>query len=113
MGAVHILDNYYLSITLLITIAYQLFFFSIAFTFKFDKPSDSADGTSFVLPAIITLAFSGSRGNARNIVVSLFIMIWGARLSGFLLFRIPKTGKDDRFDEKRDKLFPFLGFGIL
>lgn len=36
-GTVHVLDDYYLSITLLITIAYQLFFFSIAFTFKFDK----------------------------------------------------------------------------
>lgn len=36
-GTIHVLDDYYLAITLLITIAYQLFFFSIAFTFKFDK----------------------------------------------------------------------------
>ena len=36
-GPVYVLDNYYLAITLLITIAYQLFFFSIAFSFKFDK----------------------------------------------------------------------------
>ena len=35
--AVHVLDDYYLAITLLITIAYQLIGFSIAFTFKFDK----------------------------------------------------------------------------
>jgi len=35
--AIHVLDEYYLAITLLITIAYQLIFFSIAFTFKFDK----------------------------------------------------------------------------
>ena len=40
-------------------------------------------------------------------------MIWGARLSGFLLFRIIKTGKDDRFDDKRDKFFPFLGFWVF
>jgi steroid 5-alpha reductase family enzyme len=40
-------------------------------------------------------------------------MLWGARLSGFLLFRIIKTGKDDRFDDKRDKFFPFLGFWIF
>lgn len=37
MVEVHVLDDYYLAITLLITIAYQLFFFSIAFSFKFDK----------------------------------------------------------------------------
>ena len=34
---VHALDDYYLAITLLITIGYQLCFFSIAWTFKFDK----------------------------------------------------------------------------
>ncbi|OCL07926.1 DUF1295-domain-containing protein [Glonium stellatum] len=113
MGAVHVLDNYYLSITLLVTIVYQLFFFSIAFSFKFDKLTDFAGGTNFILLAIITLAFSGGRNNAHNVVASLFIIIWGARLSGFLLFRILKTGKDSRFDDRRDKFFPFLGFWVL
>ncbi|KAF8846885.1 DUF1295-domain-containing protein [Acephala macrosclerotiorum] len=109
---VHVLDNYYLAITLLITIGYQLFFFSIAFSLKFDKLTDFAGGTNFVVLAIITLAFSGHH-NARQIVCSLFIMVWGARLSAFLLFRILKTGKDDRFDDKRDKFFPFLGFWVF
>lgn len=113
MGAVHVLDNYYLAITLLITIGYQLFFFAIAFSLKFDKLTDFAGGTNFVVLAIITLAFSAARDNARNIVVSVFIMVWGARLSGFLLFRILKTGKDDRFDDKRDNFFKFLGFWIF
>lgn len=36
-SAVHVLDNYYLAITILVTVAYQLLFFSIAFSFKFDK----------------------------------------------------------------------------
>ena len=75
-------------------------------------PPDFAGGTNFVVLAIITLAFSGHH-NARQIVASLFIMLWGARLSGFLLFRIIKTGKDDRFDDKRDKFFPFLGFWVF
>ncbi|CZT51920.1 uncharacterized protein RSE6_13144 [Rhynchosporium secalis] len=109
---VHALDDYYLAITLLITIAYQLFFFAIAFSLKFDKLTDFAGGTNFVLLAIITLAFSGHH-DARQIVTSLFIMIWGARLSGFLLFRIIKTGKDDRFDDKRDNFFKFLGFWVF
>jgi len=109
---VHVLDDYYLAITLLITIGYQLFFFAIAFSLKFDKLTDFAGGTNFVVLAIITLAFSGHH-NARQIVVSLFIMVWGLRLSGFLLFRILKTGKDDRFDDKRDKFFPFLGFWVF
>ncbi|KAK0731326.1 hypothetical protein B0H67DRAFT_478874 [Lasiosphaeris hirsuta] len=109
---IHVLDDYYLAITLLITAAYQLAFFSVAFTFKFDKLTDFAGGTNFVVLAIITLAFSGGH-DARQILVSLFIMAWGLRLSGFLLFRILKTGKDDRFDDKRDKFFPFLGFWVF
>jgi hypothetical protein len=37
MAVLHVLDDYYLAITLLITIGYQLFFFAIAFSLKFDK----------------------------------------------------------------------------
>lgn len=111
-GTVHVLDDYYLAITLLITIGYQLAFFAVAFTFQFDKLTDFAGGTNFVVLAIITLAFSGHH-HARQVVASLFIMVWGLRLSGFLLFRILKTGKDDRFDDKRDKFFPFLGFWVF
>lgn len=57
--AVLALDNYYLAITLFVTIAYQLFFFSIAFALKFDKLTDFAGGTNFLVIAIITLSFSG------------------------------------------------------
>lgn len=162
----NVLDKYYLAITLLITIAYQLFFFSIAWTLHFDKLTDFAGGTNFVVLAIITLALSGPTGDGgvRQITASVFMMVWGLRLSGFLLFRILKTGayqsgspgqvvamlgakasedairhsssmslvqltpdfrtyplrklmistgKDDRFDDKRNKFFPFLGFWIF
>ena len=51
--------------------------------------------------------------HARNIIASLFVIAWGIRLSGFLLFRILKTGKDDRFDDKRDNFFKFLGFWLF
>ncbi|KAH8899289.1 DUF1295-domain-containing protein [Thozetella sp. PMI_491] len=113
MGApVHVLDDYYLAITLLITVAYQLAFFTVAWTFKFDKVTDFAGGTNFALLAIVTLAFSGEH-HARQVVASLFLIAWALRLSGFLLFRVLKTGKDDRFDDKRDKFFPFLGFWIF
>lgn len=120
---VRVLDDYYLAITLLMTIAYQLIAFALAFTFKFDKLTDFAGGTNFIIIAVVTLAFSSggtslapyprhTTPDARQIVVSLFLIAWAARLSGFLLFRILKTGKDDRFDDKRDKFFPFLGFFV-
>ena len=111
-SAVHVLDNYYLAITILVTVAYQLLFFSIAFSFKFDKLTDFAGGTNFVVLAILTLALSGEP-DARQLAASVFLGVWGLRLSAFLLFRILKTGKDDRFDDKRDRFFPFLGFWIF
>lgn len=49
---------------------------------------DFARGTDFVVLGIITLAFSG-HDYALQIGASLFIMLWGARLSGFLLIPFP------------------------
>lgn len=112
MMSLYAIDDYYLIATLLITIAYQLFFFTIAFSLRFDKLTDFAGGTNFILLAVVTLCFSGAK-DARNIVASIFLMIWGARLSGFLFFRILKTGQDDRFNEMRDKFFKFLGFWLF
>lgn len=112
MATVHVLDNYYLAITALVTVAYQLLFFAVAFALKFDKLTDFAGGSNFALLAVLTLALSGQH-HARQVVASLFLILWALRLSGFLLFRIVKTGKDDRFDDKRDKFFPFLGFWVF
>ncbi|KAG8799393.1 hypothetical protein FRC16_005219 [Serendipita sp. 398] len=37
---VHVLDDYYLAITLLVTVGYQLSGFAIAWTLQFDKITD-------------------------------------------------------------------------
>ncbi len=130
-GPVHVLDDYYLGLTALITIGYQLFFFAIAYYFKFDKVTgklallagriplltglawpDLAGGTNFVVLAIVTLALGGAQ-NARQVVVSVFVVVWGLRIAGFLFFRVMKTGKDDRFDQMRSNFTAFLGFWIL
>jgi hypothetical protein len=50
MTPVHVLDDYYLAITLLITIGYQLFFFAIAFSLKFDKLTGKAYHTFIFFP---------------------------------------------------------------
>ena len=113
MTQIQVLDRYYLSITLLVTFAYQLIGFITAYTLQFDKLTDFMGGTNFILLSILTLAFASTSPqglDARQILASVFLMIWGARLSGFLLFRILKTGKDDRFDDKRGDIVKFGGF---
>ena len=118
MNGIRALDGYYLGLTAIITVAYQLVFFFVAYALQFDKLTDFAGGTNFVVLAVVTLALGahGSHGagpSARQLVVSLFLMAWALRLSGFLLFRIMRTGKDDRFDDMRSHFLPFLGFWVF
>ncbi|QYS96611.1 hypothetical protein H0G86_003850 [Trichoderma simmonsii] len=58
MPAIRVLDDYYLAITALITIGYQLFFFAIAYTCSFDKLTDFAGGSNFIILAITTLSLN-------------------------------------------------------
>ncbi|KAI0760108.1 hypothetical protein C8Q74DRAFT_1294011 [Fomes fomentarius] len=108
---VNVLDKYYLAITLLVTVGYQLSGFAIAWTFQFDKITDFTGGSNFFILALLTLLL-GQEFNARNIIASVFVMLWAARLAGFLLFRVLKTGSDTRFDDIRSHFFKFLGFWV-
>ncbi|KKP04857.1 hypothetical protein THAR02_03035 [Trichoderma harzianum] len=112
MPAIHVLDDYHLAITALITVGYQLFFFAIAYTCNFDKLTDFAGGSNFIILAITTLSLNHHH-QTRQLVTTLLLIAWAIRLTTFLLFRILKTGKDDRFDEMRQKFFPFLGFWVF
>lgn len=47
------------------------------------------------------------------VAVTICAILWGIRIAGFLLYRILKTDKDDRFDEIRNNFFKFLGFWIF
>ncbi|RXW23980.1 hypothetical protein EST38_g1891 [Candolleomyces aberdarensis] len=111
MAPVHALDKYYLTVTLLVTVGYQLLGFAIAWTFQFDKITDFTGGSNFFLLAILTLCI-GNTFYARNVVASVLVMFWACRIAGFLLFRVLKMGSDTRFDEIRSHFWKFLGFWI-
>jgi steroid 5-alpha reductase family enzyme len=94
-----------------VVIAYQLLFFFIASTLKIDKVTDFAGGSNFLIIAIMTMVL-GEAYSISQIVVSIGVVLWAIRISGFLLYRILKTGTDDRFDEIRSNFWKFLGFWI-
>lgn len=54
-------DKYYLYVTAVFTILYQLTFFSVAFTYKFDKVTDFAGGTNFVILALFSYFYAQVR----------------------------------------------------
>jgi steroid 5-alpha reductase family enzyme len=58
---------------------------------------------------VITLALIFSRGiDARAILLWAMVVIWALRLGTFLVRRIHKAGKDDRFDELKPSFLRFL-----
>lgn len=94
---------------LVFTIPLQLIFFILTVAFKTDVLNDLAGGSGFFLLAIITLTF-GDTYYARNIVVSVFVMVWSARLGIFQLCRVFTSKGDARFDDMRGKIGSMLGF---
>ncbi|KAG2153367.1 DUF1295-domain-containing protein [Suillus clintonianus] len=111
MAPVHVLDQYYLGITLLVTAAWQLIAFAVAWKFKTDKITDFAGGVNFLILALMTLLL-GNTYCGRNVAVSYFVMIWAARLAGFLLLRVLTRGRDARFDGFRENFGKIFGFWI-
>ena len=84
-------DTNNLAICGIITVAMQFSFFLVACTCKFDKVSDFAGGTNFVVLALTTMVLGGTF-QWRQIAATSAVTLWGLRLSGYLLYRIIKIG---------------------
>lgn len=89
-----------------------MFFFFITALLRFDKVTDFAGSTNFVLLAILTLVLKGA-WHFRQIVLTSLVVIWGLRLGLFLLMRILQWGEDHRFDDMRNNLAKLSVFWIL
>ncbi|KAG5041810.1 hypothetical protein JHK85_014286 [Glycine max] len=107
-----IIDSHFLAFTALVTIAYQFLFFVVTALLKFDKVTDFAGSTNFIIIAALTLVIKGS-WYFRQIILTLFVGIWGIRLGLFLLFRILQWGEDRRFDEMHSNLGRLAIFWIF
>ncbi|UJR14311.1 hypothetical protein I4U23_001306 [Adineta vaga] len=113
MAVVHVLDEYYLGITAIITVGYQILAFIIMLIFGDETINDFAGGSNFLILALVTLNLGGTY-YTRSIIVSVFVMIWAIRLALFLLIRVIKSGgKDTRFDDKRKQPLKMVGFFIF
>jgi len=102
-------DIHYLGLCAIVTVAMQLSFFAVAAICKFDKVTDFAGGTNFVLLAVLTFSLAQTFA-PRQITATVLVCVWGLRLSGYLLYRIIVIGEDKRFDDKREDCLRFAGF---
>lgn len=99
--------------SLIFSIAVNLFFFTIAFSFKTDKVTDLSYSISFFLLAPLLLFSRGVTFSSLQLIITISIMLWGLRLGFYLLKRILHTKTDDRFDDKRNNPSNLIKFWIL
>ncbi|XP_021740621.1 uncharacterized protein LOC110706930 isoform X2 [Chenopodium quinoa] len=107
-----VLDSHFLAITAIITVCYQFVFFVVTALLKFDKVTDFAGSTNFIILAVLTIVIKAS-WNFRQVILTLLVVIWGLRLGLFLLMRILQWGEDHRFDEMRANLGKLAVFWIF
>jgi len=109
---IHIIDDYNLVLTLLICLIWNLFFYIIAAYCKFDKVTDMAYGTNFIVVVIVNLVLNGTF-YMRQIVVSALVCFWAVRLVCYLFMRILAIGSDKRFDLYRERPLLLLRFWVF
>lgn len=86
-------------------------FFALAATRKTDVVTDLSYSLSFALLAVL-IPFTGA-GDPTQLVASLLVLVWAARLGGYLFRRILRIGVDHRFDGIRENPRRFARFWLL
>jgi steroid 5-alpha reductase family enzyme len=95
------------------TIALQLLAFVIASCFHIDLVTDFAGCLNFVLVALLSFFLGSGTSYASAIVPTVLVILAKLYLGVYLLERVIRRGKDDRFNEIRDNTVAFLVFFIL
>ncbi|MBI1193119.1 MAG: DUF1295 domain-containing protein [Bacteroidetes bacterium] len=77
-----------------------------------DKVTDLLYSLSFAIAALVCL-FAVDPGNRQAAGLTLMVLIWAARLGGYLFLRIHKIQSDARFDDMRPNALRLAGFWFL
>lgn len=100
-----------LIIALIISVIINLLMFVPAFIFKTDKLTDVSYTITFMV--ITFYSFLSNDINFLSILLTIVIIAWAIRLGLFLLIRIKKIKKDERFNEMRTNFWRFGRFWLL
>ena len=96
---------------LAVSLGINMAMFLVAYKRQTDKLTDISYALTFITIAIFGLLVSSVQ--AYHMLAMILVAVWAARLGGFLLYRIRKTGKDSRFDAMRSNFWTFGKFWLL
>lgn len=106
------IDSHYFISTLVLTMALQYTCFLIAYGLQIDKITDISGCFNFIV--VLMIPFFGSMFYyPRQIIATLLLCTTRAELACFLLCRVIKRGKDERFDTLREHFWSFGAFWTL
>lgn len=94
-----------------ISIAFNMTLFFVAYFLQTDKLTDFSYSLCFLL--INGLGFYMSDKYLIDWVMFILVSIWAFRLGSYLFIRIMAMGRDNRFDEFRERLQSFIKFWIV
>lgn len=101
----------YLLQALVFSLGINIVLFLVAYKFQTDKLTDGAYALSFIVVALFGL-LSGNLTFNRVLIFGM-VAVWAVRLGGFLLYRINKMGRDQRFDVWRRSFWLLGRFWVL
>lgn len=104
-------DSFNLLLCWLVTVGQQASFFCIAYLCQFDKVTDFAGGTNFLVLQWIVFWVNGMY-SLRHVMILILTSLWSLRLAGYLFYRIIRIGVDERFNDRRENFVAFLIFWI-
>ncbi len=84
----------------------------MGFKWRTDKFTDISYSLSF-LTAVWSGVIIGDLQSDVHMLYAVLVSLWAVRLGSFLLYRILKMGRDERFDDMRDGAWSFAKFWIL
>ena len=72
-----------------------------------DRYFDATGSATYILVTILLFVLSPGV-DARNVILTVLVVVWAARLGSFLFTRNRRSGTDDRFDDIKTSKLRFL-----
>lgn len=94
-------DLSFIFLFIIVIFSYMSFFFLVALIRKDNSLADIAWGGGFVILTMLSFFLASGEAEARQVMVSFLVSIWGIRLVTHVFFRNRGKGEDPRYAQWR------------